>query len=215
MMIVGVLLIGGLVLLGCLNLVQRRALRAALHDPLTGLATRQLWISRAVRAMQRPAGLVLLLVDGDGIKQVNDRYGHDAGDVQIAVLAQRLQTWAGTNGQVGRLGGDEFVVFLRLPYGQGLADVLGALQSLLSVEVPYREGTLPASASVGAVLVDTLPNPTLSRAMRAADEAMYRAKSAGGGRWQLAEPCDAHKLVAEQAQAKPVRAPGPVYCSVE
>lgn len=176
------------VVLGGLSLVQHRRLHAARHDPLTCLPTRRLWTARAERASRRPHGLVLLLLDADQIKPLNDRYGHDAGDAVLAAFAQRLQTWVGPQGLAGRIGGDEFAAFRRLADDQHLAEALEQLSEALSIPVTFGQTILQAGASIGAVRLSELPEPGLSQAMTAADQAMYLAKHAdGGGTWHLAE----------------------------
>jgi len=172
-----------------LNVVQRRALYAARHDPLTGLASRHLWTAHAEHAARQPHGLVVVLVDGDGVKRTNDRFGHEAGDALINALARRLEDWTDRRGEACRLGGDELVAYVRLPRSLRLSEQLDVLSGELSAPVQYRQTWLPASASVGAAVVGDMPQPTLHRAMRAADEAMYQAKRAGGGAWRLAEDC--------------------------
>jgi diguanylate cyclase len=173
--------------LAALNLVQHRRLHIARHDPLTGLAARRLWTACAERATRHPQGLVVLIVDGDEFKQINDRYGHEAGDALLAAFARRLKAWTGGRGLAGRLGGDEFAVFVRLADTAHLGDRLDALCMDLAAPVHHRDRTLRAGASIGAVIVEELAAPTLHHAMRAADEALYQAKSAGRGTWRLAE----------------------------
>jgi diguanylate cyclase (GGDEF)-like protein len=171
---------------GALNVIQCRRLRAARHDPLTGLAARRLWTSRAQRAIRRPRGLVFLIVDGDDFKRVNDVHGHDAGDALLVAFARRLQTWTGGRGLAGRLGGDEFAVFLRwAATDPPLADALDDLAADLSTQVRFGGRTLRAGASIGAVIVADLPTPTYSQAMRAADQVLYQAKSMNRGGWNL------------------------------
>ena len=177
----------GTTALGALSLIQHRRLHAARHDPLTGLAARRLWMSRAERATRRPQGLVLLIVDGDGLKQINDQFGHEAGDVLLIAIARCLHAWAGRRGMAGRLGGDEFAVFVRLAADEPLTDRLDALRAGLSAPVLHHADMLRAGASIGAVVVDTLTVPTLSQAMRAADAAMYQAKQGGDGAWIVAD----------------------------
>ena len=179
----------GVTTLGALNLIQYRRLHDAQHDPLTGLAARRVWTARAGRATRRRRGLVVLIVDGDGVKQINDRYGHEAGDALLIAHAQRLRAWTGPRGLAGRLGGDEFAAFLRLAERTSLVDQLDALSADLCAPVRYRDKTLRAGASIGAVIVDMLSTPTLRDALRAADTAMYAAKNAGRGTWHLAGHC--------------------------
>lgn len=169
-------------------LVQRRQLRRARHDALTGLPTRHLWTLRAKRALRRPHGLALVMCDGDHVKVANDLYGHEAGDALIRALGSRLQNWAGSGRCVGRLGGDEFVLYVRYRDFRALQATLDHLSSSLACPVLHQGLVLDAGASIGAVLVDDLTNPMLTSALKAADQAMYLAKTAGGSRWSLAEP---------------------------
>jgi diguanylate cyclase (GGDEF)-like protein len=174
--------------LGTLGMVQQRRLRTAHHDQLTGLADRRLWTRRAERALRKPSNLLLLLLDVDGLKQVNDRYGHDAGDALISAISQRLAAWTGGNAAAGRLGGDEFAAFLRLAASApDLPRRLNALKDALSLAVPHDGHLLPASASIGVTVVSTLDHPTLRQALRTADVAMYLVKQGGGNAWRIAD----------------------------
>lgn len=172
---------------GGLSLVQQRRLHEARHDPVTGLPTRDLWTLRAEQAVRRPAGLVVLMVDADKLKQVNDDHGgHDAGDAVIGALGERLAAWAGPRGLVGHFGGDEFAVFLRI----GRRELPGRLDRLgesLSAPVAYGEADIPVSASIGAAFVSDLVLPVLPQALKAADLAMYEVKDTGGAAWMIAE----------------------------
>ncbi|UYQ66614.1 GGDEF domain-containing protein [Streptomyces peucetius] len=90
----------------------RRRLRTARRDPLTGLRTREGFTRRAT-ALLRDERAVVVLADVDHFKQINDRYGHAAGDTLLKATAQRLAHYVGPSGVAGRLGGDEF--FSELP----------------------------------------------------------------------------------------------------
>jgi len=173
---------------GALNLIQQRRLHDAHHDPLTGLAARRVWTARAERAIRNRRGLVVLIVDGDGLKVINDRYGHEAGDALLVAHARRLRAWTGSTGLAGRLGGDEFAAFVRLGDRARLADSLDELSAELSAPVRYRDKVLRTGASIGGAVIQELPAPTLRDALRAADEAMYLAKNTARGTWLLAEP---------------------------
>ena len=175
--------------LGLLSLAQRREVVAARRDPVTGLATRAAFTRSAAKAMRRPAGWWLLAMDGDGFKAINDTHGHDAGDAVLAALALRLAAWVGPRGTVGRLGGDEFMAIWHPRRGDApLTLRMAELLFALSAPVPFGTGQLPAAASIGVVEVGSLPSPTLPQAMKAADVALYAAKTAGRGTWRMAEP---------------------------
>jgi diguanylate cyclase (GGDEF)-like protein/PAS domain S-box-containing protein len=99
-----------------LKLVEQQLEFRAYHDPLTGLANRPLFdesLEQALtRARRHSYEVVVLFVDVDGFKQINDAYGHDAGDEALRVIATRLQSCARESDLVARRGGDEFLLLL-------------------------------------------------------------------------------------------------------
>ncbi|TDU77690.1 GGDEF domain-containing protein [Streptomyces sp. KS 21] len=155
-----------------------RRLAAARRDPLTGLCTRAGWTTRAERFICRNDCVVLLL-DLDDFKHLNDIHGHAAGDAALAATAARLTAWCGRHGFAGRLGGDEFVAVHRHPdYSRALDDLIAALNT----PVAYEGRALPVSVSVGSCRLADLPLRSLSEALSGADAAMYAAKGATGRR---------------------------------
>ncbi|MCC5031891.1 GGDEF domain-containing protein [Streptomyces sp. WAC 00631] len=165
----------------------RRRLDAARRDPLTGLHTRAAFERRAMRALAKGPHVVLLL-DLDGFKKLNDTFGHAAGDEAIRSTAASLNdTLTDRPGSMAaRLGGDEFTAIVPLPNAAVLPWLLGGLHGEITAPFAYRGRTLAVGASIGAALTAALPTPSLSLALRRADEAMYAAKRSGGG-WQVAE----------------------------
>lgn len=160
------------------TLLLTRRLSAARRDPLTGLRTRAGWTHRAERFIRRNDAVVLLL-DLDDFKALNDIHGHAAGDAALAATAARLTTWCGRHGFAGRLGGDEFVAVHRHPdYSRALDDLTAALNA----PVTYDGRELPVSVSVGSCRLANLPWPSLRDALSAADAAMYAAKGTTGRR---------------------------------
>ncbi|GGL98549.1 GGDEF domain-containing protein [Streptomyces fumigatiscleroticus] len=159
--------------------VLSRRLAAARRDSLTGLLTRANWNARAERMVRRHRDAVVLLVDLDDFKSLNDTYGHAAGDAALTTAAARLAEWCGRHGVAGRLGGDEFVaVVSRPPLSLGLADLVRELNR------PFRHAgrTLPLAASVGSCRLADLPVRALPDALAAADAAMYAVKGSAGRR---------------------------------
>ncbi|MFI9801967.1 GGDEF domain-containing protein [Streptomyces sp. NPDC052302] len=144
------------------------------HDPLTGVWTRDGWTRRAERIIARRPRAAVLLADLDGFKPVNDVHGHPAGDAVLTAMGERLTAWCGTHGVAGRLGGDEFVAVVE--DDARLDDRLADLAELLRQPVQYQGVTLSVGASIGAARLADLPEPTLSAALGAADQAMYRVK---------------------------------------
>ncbi len=156
----------------------------ALHDPLTGLANRQLILDRADRMLTRARRdgrpVAAFFVDLDNFKDANDSLGHEAGDRLLQSVASRLVGLLRSSDTVGRLGGDEFVI---LAEGVSLADGPSSIaERIRQVLRPpfYIEGfeTIPitVSASVGIAVGD---RQTAQDLLRDADIALYRAKGAG------------------------------------
>ncbi|MET9606224.1 GGDEF domain-containing protein [Streptomyces sp. NPDC006512] len=150
-------------------------LAAARRDPLTGLRTRAGWTVRAERFIRRHRDAVVLLLDLDDFKTLNDTHGHAAGDAALVATAERLAGWIDRHGYAGRLGGDEFVAVHRLPH-------LDGLDTALNTPLAYDGGLLPVSVSVGSCRLTDLPHRGLPEALAAADAAMYAAKGTTGRR---------------------------------
>ncbi|MFG2058182.1 GGDEF domain-containing protein [Micromonospora sp. NPDC048930] len=156
---------------------------AASHDPLTGLPNRRAFFRLAAALLTDAAGqpLVAIVLDLDGFKQVNDRYGHAAGDQVLVSVAQRLRAFAGDN-LVARLGGDEFAGLLATPTvdRRWIEHATRRLCEALAAPIPLGTRTVQVTASVGLAPVH---GPTqLTDALCRADAAMYQAKSVGAVR---------------------------------
>ncbi|GAA2705961.1 GGDEF domain-containing protein [Micromonospora olivasterospora] len=156
---------------------------AASHDPLTGLPNRRAFFRLAAALLTDAAGqpLIAVVLDLDGFKQVNDRYGHAAGDKVLICVAERLAAFAGDN-LVARLGGDEFAGLLTSPTvdRRWIEHATRRLCESLAAPISLDTCTLRVTASVGLAPV-TCPNQ-LTEALDRADAAMYRAKSVGAPR---------------------------------
>ncbi|MCY1349920.1 putative signaling protein [compost metagenome] len=162
---------------------ERELQHAAFHDPLTDLANRRYLIERVDQAMsdsrRRDESLVLMLIDLDHFKPINDRYGHDAGDLLLHTLAQRLREQVRAHDLVARLGGDEFAVLICGPEAHRHArDIALRLLAELALPVPYDEHLLGISVSIGAALFPRHAEQ-FAGLYKAADEALYRAKQRG------------------------------------
>jgi len=164
--------------------------RQADTDDLTGLANRRCFVEELERALSAPATGeavgALLFMDLDGFKAVNDTLGHAAGDELLRVVAARLTGCVRAGDVVSRLGGDEFTVLLRGPHTDFAVREFAA-RVLAALDDPIELGgeVVRARPSIGAVLVHT--GGDADEALRQADDAMYRAKAAGGRRLVLAE----------------------------
>jgi len=159
------------------------------HDPLTGLPNRLLIsdrLSQAIfRAERQGRKVAVCFIDLDGFKEVNDRFGHDTGDILLAVLGQRLSVHLRASDTVGRLGGDEFVVLLEeidddaaaLHLAQGILRQIGE-----PIEASGNDCRIGASIGVALYPDHGRDTPTL---LRQADSAMYEAKRAGKNQVRL------------------------------
>lgn len=161
----------------------RRLYRLATEDPLTGLPNRNLLFDRLGRALARArrtgVGGALLFLDLDGFKDVNDRFGHDAGDRVLVEVARRLRGAVRATDTVARYGGDEFVVLLEdaVTDAERLKPLIDALRARVAEPVNLDDRPAAVRASVGVVL---FPGETDDPAalLRRADRRMYEAKAA-------------------------------------
>ncbi|MFC4071536.1 diguanylate cyclase [Actinoplanes subglobosus] len=156
---------------------ERTLAHQAHHDELTGLYNRRHIVTKideAMSALDRGelAEVTLLLCDLDGFKPVNDRYGHQAGDIVLQTVAQRLSEIVGPNDAVGRLGGDEFVVLQR--GGEPVTDLIAVILRE-PIEVPG--GTVRIGASVGAATAWPGDGADRESLIARADAAMYAVKA--------------------------------------
>ena len=157
----------------------------ALHDPLTGLPNRALLADRLghalVSAHRRPGAVGVLFVDLDRFKQVNDAYGHAAGDRVLVIVADRLSRGLRASDTMCRVGGDEFILLcedLHL-HDDDLKTIGQRLLETLTHPVSLPEGEVVVGASIGAVLAVSGDSP--ERVIHDADRAMFVAKQDGGG----------------------------------
>ena len=161
----------------------------ARHDGLTGLPNRLSIFEQLDEAIQRASpesAAAVLFIDLDGLKALNDTYGHDRADEMIREIGLRLGQAVGPDGFVGRFGGDEFVVI-----SEGLADPqdagpLGAaLLDAVAQPLPGLDSTV-VTASIGVALIRS--NAVEAReAIRRSDAAMYEAKRSGRDRCVFAD----------------------------
>lgn len=165
-----------------LDAARARAEHLAWHDVLTGLPNRAAF-DRALDTLpdENLTGAALLLVDLDGFKAVNDRYGHAAGDSILREVAVRMRGALRSDDLACRLGGDEFAVMLRgINAGEHVAETAKRLSQALQRPVLADGIQLPLSASVGFARYPA--DATTSNALqRAADLALYGVKRNGGG----------------------------------
>ncbi len=155
----------------------------AQHDALTGVANRSLFntqLENAVRTATEQRAIALILIDLDRFKNVNDVYGHPAGDIVIKETAARLKAIAGVNDSVARLGGDEFAIIQRnILFTNQAADTGHRIVNELSRPIQIDENTsVLIGASVGIALSPEHAKDAETIFSRA-DIALYHSKNTG------------------------------------
>lgn len=172
------------------DVTEQRRLReqlvaAATHDPLTGVLNRN--GLREVfdrRLAGRPTG-ALVSIDLDRFKQVNDRFGHAAGDELLELVAMRIRVAIRAEDSLARVGGDEFIVIVSgEPTAAQVEALAERIRVLLAAPFELRAGTVSISGSIG--VKGLTGDPEISDQLAQADSATYRAKSMGGNRVELA-----------------------------
>lgn len=188
-----------------LRLAEREALeeaeRLALHDPLTNLANRTLAIEALTLAMARARRsdrpVTVLFCDLDGLKRVNDVFGHAAGDQLITTMAERLVHAVRDEDLVARLGGDEFLVITeRLASQQERVAFAERVLASASTPLQLDGADLHPGVSVGMAVAGEGEQPI--EVIGNADTAMYKAKANGRGRWEVFDPAMRAELDARQ-----------------
>ena len=166
-----------------LKIAHERMEQLALFDSLTNLANRRLFEDRLGQALQsvsrRDSQIALLFLDLDEFKQINDRLGHDAGDLLLLTVAERLKSCVRAQDTVARLGGDEFTILLHdVVDPKDLTMIAENILASLKAPIRLNSQEVIISTSIG---ITTAPNDALTQdaLMKNADLALYRAKDKG------------------------------------
>lgn len=175
------------------SLAERDALAArlhhhAFHDGLTGLPNRSLYAERLDAALAAHGAVVAMLIDLDDFKQVNDVWGHAAGDGLLREVALRLKACVRETDTVARIGGDEFAVLLLADPDVDPRDIADRMVHVVEAPVAVEGGgSVRVGASVGVAIATELTKDGDSL-LREADHAMYAVKRDGKGSYALAPP---------------------------
>jgi diguanylate cyclase (GGDEF)-like protein len=167
---------------------EQALVRLASLDPLTGLLNRREWMQRAGRALGiggvAEDATVLLMLDLDHFKRVNDERGHPVGDEVLKLTGEVLRGELRASDLVGRYGGEEFCLLLR----HCDPEAFGRLDARLHTALTKRcESSLGFVVDFSAGAVRAQPGETLAAAIKRADDQLYRAKHAGRGRTLCAD----------------------------
>jgi diguanylate cyclase (GGDEF)-like protein/PAS domain S-box-containing protein len=178
-----------------IDITERKQLEArlehqAFHDVLTGLPNRARLrdtLDDAWRRRDAQLPMAVLFVDLDRFKEVNDRFGHDAGDELLMLVARRLRQAVRGGDRIARFGGDEFVVVCDQVSGRNEATAIAArIRESLSREYLLSAGRASIAACVGVALDEG--QGSVEELLRDADIAAYRAKDLGRNRIEIAVP---------------------------
>jgi diguanylate cyclase (GGDEF)-like protein/PAS domain S-box-containing protein len=168
--------------------LEEQLTRQAFYDGLTMLPNRALFRDRLQQALARSArsnaALAVLLVDLDGFKQVNDSLGHDAGDELLKRVAERFVQTSRPSDTLARLGGDEFALLLDGAYEAHATGVAKRLLDSLTEPIRIADRELVVGASIGIAL-HAGGSGQGEELLRHADVAMYAAKEAGRGHFEV------------------------------
>lgn len=188
----------GLLILAFMHIYEaRRAVahaqlqRLAQSDALTGVASRDFFqraLERSIQESERADhGLVLVVLDVDDFKQVNDRWGHDAGDQALRHICQRLQQRLRTTDLIGRLGGEEFGLLLSQTARDDAARLVEELRhDLQRSPLQYGEHSIPLSATFGLAEWKT-DGHSGDELYRRADKRLYQGKALGRNRLVISD----------------------------
>jgi len=151
----------------------------ALYDPVTGLPNRIMFMRRLQEILTQPdARAVVLFLDLDRFKPINDTFGHEAGDFVLGEIGKRLSGCIAKQDLCARLGGDEFVAVVTKRNDAALYELCRRIIQTISAEMTYRGHTTSVGVSIG--LTEVIPGrDSIEAVLRRADLALYDAKAAG------------------------------------
>jgi len=161
------------------------------HDPLTRLPNREAFMGAIDKALHQTRGnaeeapVIVVFMDFDRFKVINESLGHQAGDQVLVMLAQRLRQYLGTDAKIARVGGDEFALLLTGVDAETAGHQMDNLQNALSAPLILNGQKLPSTISMGMAITQTGFDHKPVDLLRDAHTAMYRAKALGKSRFEI------------------------------
>jgi diguanylate cyclase (GGDEF)-like protein len=161
--------------------------KLAMTDPLTGLFNRRAFIEQCEDMAKDHCSIFVVLIDIDHFKNVNDTYGHDAGDCALKQTADIISDAISDGDIVARLGGEEFAMVIRGECEREAKKRLDSLRKrIAATKMSYKKDTLQLTVSMGVTFVDDGFNMDFSALLSLADQALYDAKANGRDRIEWA-----------------------------
>ncbi|SEN62343.1 diguanylate cyclase (GGDEF) domain-containing protein [Loktanella fryxellensis] len=186
--------------------LHKKLVELAGTDMLTGLMNRRAFVAQAQDLMTDDAGGIVIIIDADHFKQVNDTYGHAVGDMCLRAVAARLRDVTTSDDVLARIGGEEFGIYARRDPA-----TLGLFGNRICATIAVRHDALaaPLHLTLSAGAASRIAGETLDQVMHRADAALYRAKQEGRARlvtWtcDTMRPDDAPGASTPHAHANPV-----------
>lgn len=156
--------------------LQRKLWQLSRKDGLTGLDNRRTFFDRTDHRRKQGGRGVLLMLDADRFKNINDTYGHQTGDTCLKAIAYLLKRNLREGDVVGRIGGEEFAIYLQ----DATVEQARVIGTRFTIPIPFKSDDSPhlsITLSIGAVIA--CPKITLDEMFVSADKALYRAKENG------------------------------------
>ncbi|OCR01506.1 diguanylate phosphodiesterase [Oscillatoriales cyanobacterium USR001] len=179
------------------KLLEAQLLKMALHDSLTNLPNRVLFMERLIQALNcskqhQDYQFAVIFLDCDRFKIINDSLGHPVGDELLIALARRLETHLDSQATLARLGGDEFAILLvNIETITTATKLANTILQALAIPFQLKRYEVFINASIGIAL-GNCDYEQPEHLLRDADTAMYRAKTLGKGQYQIFDPAMHH-----------------------
>lgn len=171
-----------------LEIVNKKLEELAYYDTLTGLANRRLFMRNLDKELNRQneikKGIAVLFIDLDGFKQVNDTFGHEAGDLLLEEVTKRLKICVRGEDTLSRLAGDEFTILLPSISHEETTQVAERILEILRTPYMIENSEVKVTSSIGIAFSENAKNESKTL-IKHADRAMYQAKKKGKNNYQV------------------------------